>query len=76
MLTKKNDPGKIVQLMRDGLNIGINLSTNIIIGLPKEGWKELLTTYFLVIKLAFVGLQEVNIFPFIPYRAQNYLKIF
>ncbi|MEK6645366.1 MAG: radical SAM protein [Candidatus Firestonebacteria bacterium] len=75
-VNKKNDPGKIVQLMRDGLNIGINLSTNIIIGLPKEGWKELLTTYFLVIKLAFVGLQEVNIFPFIPYPGSKLFKDF
>lgn len=66
-VNKGNDPEKIFSLIRDGLNIGMNLSVNIVLGLPREGLQGFFKTYWLMMKLAFVGLQEVNAFPFVPY---------
>lgn len=64
---KKNDPEKIFRLIQDGLAAGMNLSTNIIIGLPREGWKDFFQTFGMASRLAVKGLQELNVFPFIPY---------
>lgn len=66
-VNKRNNPAKIAALIKDGLDIGINFSTNIILGLPKEGIRDFLKSYCLLMKLAAIGLQEVNVFPFIPY---------
>lgn len=75
---KKNDPLKMVKRIGESLKIGFNLSVNIVIGLPKENLKEFLKTYYMVIKLALKGLQEINVFPFIPYPGSTlfneYLK--
>ncbi len=64
---KNNNPIKMIKCMSMALKIGFNLSANIVIGLPKENFREFLKTYFMVIKLAFKGMQEINVFPFIPY---------
>ncbi|MDP8233439.1 MAG: radical SAM protein [Candidatus Saelkia tenebricola] len=66
-VNKKSNPDKVFSLVKDGLTTGMNLSTNIVIGLPEERFKDFLKTYFLLMKLATKGLQEVNVFPFIPY---------
>ncbi len=66
-VNKKSNPEKIASLIKNGLKIGMNLSTNIVLGLPRERFRDFLKTYGLVMKLAIVGLQEVNVFPFIPY---------
>ncbi len=73
---KKNDPQKIFRLIEDGLAVGMNLSTNIVIGLPEEGWKDFLKTYRLLTRLAVKGLQEVNVFPFIPYPGSELFDSF
>jgi len=75
-VNKRNNPEKIISLIRSGLDIDMNLSTNIILGLPEEGFKDFLKSYFLVMKLALIGLQEVNAFPFIPYPGSKLFKEF
>lgn len=64
---KKNNPQKMASLIKDSLKSGMNMSINIVIGLPDEGLKEFFESYYMVLKLAVCGLQEVNAFPFIPY---------
>ncbi|MDO8127816.1 MAG: cobalamin-dependent protein, partial [Candidatus Brocadiales bacterium] len=66
-VNKGNNPEKIASLIKDGLAIGMNLSVNVVLGLPREGLREFLKTYWLMMKMAFVGLQEINVFPFVPY---------
>ncbi len=66
-IDKKNDPKKMLSLIKDGLSLGMNLSTNIIVGLPRESFRDFLSTYWLLMKLAVVGLQELNALPFVPY---------
>lgn len=73
---KGNKPDKIISLIRDGLSIGFNFSINVILGLPKEGFKDFAKTYFMVIKLAILGLQEVNAFPFVPYPGSKLFREF
>ena len=73
---KKNDPEKIFKLIEDGLAVGMNLSTNIVIGLPREGWKDFFKTFGLVSRLAVMGLQELNVFPFIPYPGSELFNDF
>lgn len=75
-VNKRNDPKRIALLIKYGLKIGMNLSTNIVVGLPEEGFKEFLKTYWLILKLAFFGLQEINVFPFIPYPGSKLFKEF
>lgn len=64
---KKNDPAKIAGLIKDSLAVGMNLSINMIVGLPEEGYRDFLKSYMFVMRLAWRGLHEVNAFPFIPY---------
>lgn len=66
-IKKGNNPGNITSLIRRGLNTKINFSINIVLGLPEEEFNDFLKTYLLTMKLALIGLQEVNAFPFIPY---------
>lgn len=75
-VNKKNDPERIFSLVKDGLKVGMNLSTNIVIGLPKEGFRDFLSTYKLTLALAFKGLQELNVFPFVPYPGSKLFKDF
>lgn len=75
-VNKKNNPQKMVSLIKDGLHVGINLCVNIVIGLPQEGIKDFLITYKLVIKLALIGLQELNVFPFVPYPGSRLFEEF
>jgi len=75
-VNKRSNPDKIFSLIKDALNVGMNLSSNIIIGLPQEGFREFLKTYGLIIRLALRGLQELNVFPFIPYPGSKLFSNF
>lgn len=75
-VNKRNDPEKITSLIKDGLDVGMNLSVNIVLGLPQEKLRDFLKTYWLVIKLALIGLQELNVFPFTPYPGSKLFEEF
>ncbi len=75
-VNKRNDPERISLLIRNGLSAGINFSINIVIGLPAEDLKDFLKTYLLLMRLAVSGMQEVNIFPFIPYPGSQLFREF
>ena len=76
MVQKRNDPKQIVSIIKDSLFVGINTSVNMIIGLPGERVWDFLKSYLLVIKMAYIGLQEVNVFPFVPYPGSKLFKEF
>lgn len=75
-VSKGNNPEKIAVLIKDGLDVGMNLSVNIVLGLPREGLREFFQTYWMMMKLAFLGLQEVNVFPFVPYPGSKLFEEF
>lgn len=73
---KGNNPKKISSLIKESIDVGMNLTVNIILGLPGEKLKDFLKTYRLVIKLAFIGLHELNVFPFVPYPGSKLFEEF
>ena len=75
-VNKNNNPEKMASLIKQGLGLGLNFSTNIILGLPREGFRDFLKTYWLVMKLAVSGLQEINAFPFVPYPGSKLFEEF
>lgn len=64
---KNNNAEKMSQAIKDALSIEMNLAVNIIIGLPGEGLRDFFKSYFMSLRLAVMGLQELNCFPFTPY---------
>ncbi len=68
---KKNDPLRMARVVREAVSVGMNVSSNLVIGLPQEGWGDLWHTYGLLMSLAFHGMHEVNVFPFIPYPGSS-----
>jgi radical SAM superfamily enzyme YgiQ (UPF0313 family) len=66
-IDKKNDPSKMIALIKDGLAVGMNTSVNIVLGLPDEGLGDFFRSYGLAMRLALAGLHELNVFPFVPY---------
>ena len=75
-VNKNNNPEKMAYLIKQGLGLGINFSANIILGLPQERFKDFLISYYLVMKLAISGMQEINVFPFVPYPGSELFKEF
>ncbi|MFH0753215.1 MAG: radical SAM protein [Candidatus Omnitrophota bacterium] len=64
---KKNDPVRMARLIASGVRTGVGMSSNMVVGLPGETWGDVLKTYGLVLRLAVMGMHEINVFPFIPY---------
>lgn len=64
---KNNNAEKMVQAIKGALGVDMNLTVNMIVGLPGEGLRDFFESYFLSLRLAVMGLHELNGFPFIPY---------
>ncbi|MFC1510440.1 B12-binding domain-containing radical SAM protein [Candidatus Omnitrophota bacterium] len=68
---KKNDPKRMLSLISQAKDVGFNLSINIVIGLPQERLSDFCRSFGFVMKAAFCGLDEINVFPFIPYPGSH-----
>lgn len=66
-INKNNNPKRMSVLVSQALDVGFNVCSNIIVGLPKENLLSYMKSFFLVMKLSVKGMQELNVFPFIPY---------
>ena len=65
---KKNiDPGKMLRSMRESVRCGMVIKANIVIGFPGQKIKEVLETFIYIVRMAFIGVHDVAIFPFVPY---------
>ncbi len=71
---KKNDPGRMAGLIGSGVRMGMGMSANIVVGLPGETWKDVFKSYFLVLRLAVMGMHEINVCQFIPYPGSKILN--
>jgi len=71
---KKISPAELCSKIGHAVDIGINTCANIIVGMPSEKFRDLLKTIFTVLKLAFIGLHELNVFPFVPYPGSKYFR--
>ncbi len=66
-IKKKIDLKRMQESMRIAVKFGIICRANLIIGLPGDGFKDLMRTYLFTIKLAFIGLNDIACFGFSPY---------
>jgi len=66
-VNKTNDCAKMLPLIKAGVASNINITVNIILGLPQDDFREFFKTYKFVLKAALAGLHEINVFPFMPY---------
>ncbi|MEK7790578.1 MAG: hypothetical protein AAB309_03020, partial [Deltaproteobacteria bacterium] len=73
---KRKKPAKMTDLIRHCIAAGMSVTVNIILGLPQETWKDFFKSYFLIMKLAVIGLHEVNVNPFVPYPGSALFKEF
>ena len=76
VIKKSRSPEGSISLIKSGLAAGINITVNIILGLPSEGYREIFQTYLLVMKGAFIGLHEINVFPFMVYPGSTLFNKF
>jgi radical SAM superfamily enzyme YgiQ (UPF0313 family) len=67
IIKKKIKPSRMIESVKSSIANGMNVKANIIIGFPKERWKNILETYGFIVRLAFAGLHDLSVWTFSPY---------
>ncbi|MBF0300716.1 MAG: B12-binding domain-containing radical SAM protein [Oligoflexia bacterium] len=57
---------KILEVMSLCVQEQITVRAHIILGFPDQSFKDSLSTYFFIIKMALIGVHDVSIFKFVP----------
>ena len=57
----------MLKSLRSAVKIGINVKINIIIGFPGETHKDILMTFWYILKFSFAGAHDVSVMVFAPY---------
>ncbi len=68
-IKKKVRPERMVESLRAATGLGIVVKTNLMIGFPDETRAELWETVRFGVRLAWLGVEDIPLFPFIPYPA-------
>lgn len=66
-IKKQIDPAKMLQSMRWSVKHGLLIKANMIIGFPGQTLKEVWESFWFIVRMAWVGVQDVCVFPFVPY---------
>lgn len=66
-IKKKINIGRIIQSMKDAVEVGINVKANIIIGLPDVTRREIWQTLGFTCRMAWIGVHDTAIVIFSPY---------
>jgi radical SAM superfamily enzyme YgiQ (UPF0313 family) len=66
-IKKKLKPEMILESVRAAKRIGINVKTNLMIGFPDETRRDMWQTLWYGAKLAWVGVDDIPLFPVLPY---------
>jgi anaerobic magnesium-protoporphyrin IX monomethyl ester cyclase len=66
-IKKKIKPERMVQSMRAASRAGIAVKANLMIGFPDETRREMWETVRLGMRLAWIGVEDLPLFPVIPY---------
>ena len=53
--------------MKAACKRGISIKANMIVGFPGQTMREVAESYWFMIKMAWVGVDDVAVFPFVPY---------
>jgi anaerobic magnesium-protoporphyrin IX monomethyl ester cyclase len=66
-IKKKVHPERVLESMRIGKALGINIKANLMIGFPDERRRDLLRTIGFGLRAAWIGVDDIPLFPFSPY---------
>jgi radical SAM superfamily enzyme YgiQ (UPF0313 family) len=58
---------KMLASMRAASKRGISVKANMIVGFPGQSLWEVAESYWFIMKMAWVGVRDVAVFPFVPY---------
>jgi anaerobic magnesium-protoporphyrin IX monomethyl ester cyclase len=66
-IKKKVHIPKMLDSMTAAANRGIFIKANMIIGFPGQTMKEVAESYWFIVRMAWAGVRDVAVFPFVPY---------
>ena len=66
-IKKKVKLTKMLESMHCAVKQGIWVKSNMIVGFPGQTKKEVWESFAFMVKMAWVGVQDVAVFPFVPY---------
>lgn len=66
-IKKKVHPERLLESMRTAKNLGVNIKANLMIGFPDETRRDLLQTIQFGLQAAWIGVDDIPLFPFSPY---------
>jgi len=66
-IKKKVHPERVLDSMRIAKELGVNIKANLMIGFPDETRRDLWQTIRFGIKAAWIGVDDIPLFPFSPY---------
>ena len=66
-IKKKVHPARVLESMRIAKRLGVNIKANLMIGFPGETRRDLLRTLQFGVKAAWIGVDDIPLFPFSPY---------
>jgi radical SAM superfamily enzyme YgiQ (UPF0313 family) len=66
-IKKKVHPARVLESMRLAKQLGVNVKANLMIGFPDERRRDLLRTLAFGLRAAWIGVDDIPLFPFSPY---------
>lgn len=66
-IKKKVHIPKMLESMTAAANRGIFIKANMILGFPGQTMKEVAESYWFIVRMAWAGVRDVAVFPFVPY---------
>ncbi len=66
-IKKKIEPRRMLASMRSARRAGIAIKANFVFGFPGSTWSDVRRTLAFIVRLAWIGVDDINAFPFSPY---------
>ena len=66
-IKKKINPERMLESMRGARRAGLGIKVNFVLGFPGMSWRDVGHTFGFLARLARIGVDDVNVFPFSPY---------
>ncbi|MCZ6601410.1 MAG: cobalamin-dependent protein [Planctomycetota bacterium] len=73
-IKKKVKLPKMIASMRSAVEEGIWIKANMIVGFPGQTKKEVWESFLFMVEMAWVGIQDVAVFPFVPYPGSELFR--
>ncbi len=66
-IKKKVKLSRMTKSLKSSIKAGLNIKINIMLGFPNETHKDILKTFWYLIKMSFIGVHDVSMGVFAPY---------